>query len=463
LRLAVPSRRFAARSLVPAALIATVLVAGCEPTSMPLDQARKATIASAGGAKLTGATLERWLGTVKGKPDAAGTEALVSAWIDIALLANATGDGKRLDDSATVDAVIAPDAMRSVIAKFAAARAAAVPDPTDAKIDSVAKAGSVRVFQQIILLVPRGSDSVGAAKVTARAKALHLQVSQAPATFTAVVHSTSEDTAGRANDGYLPAVEYKDLAPELAPRIWTLKPGAVSGVAATAVGRHIFRRATPEESRAAIKIWLRNRRARQADSAYRDSVTEARTIAVSAGAVERVRGSAREPVPVPAGGALATWKGGELSPEAERAWTTMLAPAARMSLAAASDSVVRAYIRELSWREILGSIVAPGHTITPDARKVLGAQYRVALDSVIAPLTRYGAGQGPEQVATMLADSAVAGRLRLRPMPGALSAVLRSRYPVTVDTAALGALFQATMAAWRPSVAPDSTKRGGKP
>ncbi len=419
---------------------------------------------NAAGAKLTGTTIQRWMGTIKAKPDQAGTEALVSAWIDVALLATSMSAGTRLDDSATVDAVIEPDADRGAINKFAAARAAAMPDPTDAQIDSIGKLGMVRVFQQIMLVIPRTADSATIGRVTLRAKQLHQQAVDKPATFTALVREASEDTASRARDGYLPAGEYNDFAPQLAQRLWTVRPGEISLVTLSESGRHIFRRATLEESRPAVKTWLRNRRARAADSVFRDSLTNARNINVAPDAASRLRASLREPVLAPAGPPLATWKGGALTPASARVWMMMLNAIGRMSLYASSDSSVRAYVRELAWREILLADVAPTGGITPEARHVLGAEYRTALDSVRAPLLRVGTGLSPEQLATAAADSALAGRIRIHPLPGALSAVLRTRYPVTVDTAALNALVHAAIDAWQPPMSGDSTaKTSGKP
>jgi PPIC-type peptidyl-prolyl cis-trans isomerase-like protein len=440
-----------------AGLLSTLpLFAGCAGEPMPLEEARNTTVVEAGGAKLTGGSLEGWLMAAAQLPGDSAVGVLVSAWIDEALLATAMQRGPALDDSATVDAAILPDAIRGSIREFwgYTGRATA----SDAQVDSLIELDRVRVFQQLQLSVPAGSDSAALRRYAGRAADLQRRALQPGSDFRAMVREASEDSIGRAHDGFLPATTREQLPPPIARALWSLEPGGVSPALRSEAGFHIFRRATPNESREGLRTWLNPRLAQIAERRFTDSTLRASRVELAPDALARVRAIAREPVTASAGGPLASWTGGALLPATARGWVMMLSPVDRVALSDASDSATRVFINDLVRREVLFAAAVPGGGVTARARSALAPAYRVALDSVKSRLLLVGGTGSPDPASTAraLVDSVVGLKYHFRPLPGGLAGVLRARYPVAVDTAAIGVLLRASRSAWQKRHAADT-------
>ena len=435
------------------------LLTGCGGEPISLEQARSATVVEAAGAKLRGETVERWLIAATKPPSDAATSVLLSAWIDYALLATAMQRGPPLDDSVTVDAVILPDAIRGATLEFRLGRYAGRPPTTDAQVDSLAQLDRIRLHQQLQLLVPRGSDSAALRRIAGRAADLHRQASLPGADFTVLVRRASEDSIGRANDGFLPPATRAEIPAPIAATVWALQPGGVSPVLRSAAGFHIFRRASRDESREALRSWLKPQLAQRAERSFNDSVVRAQRVSLAPDAVVRVRAMAREPVTASSGAPLASWTGGDLPPARARDWIMMLSPVDRVALSDASDSATTVFLNDLVQREIFFALAVPGGGVTARARGVLAPPYRTALDSVKAILLAVGGTSraDPAGAATALVDSVVGLTRHFRPLPGGLSGVLRARYPVAVDTTVLGVLLRASRTAWRKRHAAAST------
>ena len=452
------TRRCLARSCT-GLLSAVLLVTGCGREPISLEQARSATVVEAAGAKLSGEAVERWLIAATKRPSAAATSVLLSAWIDYALLATAMQRGPPLDDSVTVDAVIQPDAIRGAILEFRLGRYAALPPATDAQVDSLVQLDRIRLHQQLQLLVPRGSDSAARRRIASRAAELHRRASLPGADFTALVREASEDSIGRANDGFLPPATRAEIPAAIAATVWSLQPGGVSPVLRSAAGFHIFRRASRDESREALRRWLKPQLALLAERSFTDSVVRAQQVGLAPDALARVRALAREPVTASGETPLASWAGGDLPPARARDAVMMLTPLERVTLSDASDSATTVFLNDLVLREILFALAVPAGGVTTRARAALAPAYRAALDSVKAVLTTLGGASSldPADAATALVDSVVGMARHFRPLPGGLAALLRSRYPVALDTTALGVLLRASRTSWQKRHAADST------
>lgn len=432
-------------------MTALVLLAGCVREPMSLEQARTGTVIDAAGARLSGKTLEGWLLSAAHPPSDSIAAPLVSGWIDGALLATALRDGLPLDDSATVDAAILPDATRGAILQFWHERQADQPPATDAQVDSLIDLDRVRVLQLLQLPVPQGSDSAATRRIAVRAAELRRQASLPGGDFSAMVRAASEDSIGRANDGFLPATTREQLPAPIAAAVWSLQPGGVSPVLRSVAAFYVFRRATRSESREGLRTWLKPELARIAQRKSTDSVLRARRVRLAQDALQRVRAMAREPVTAEAGAALASWTGGELAPITVRRWVMMLTPGERAALSDASDSTATNFVNNLVQWEVFFALAVPEGGVTARARRALTPAYRTALDSVKAVLLRNAGESGtePAVAATALVDSMVRLAPYFRPLPGGLAGVLRARYSVAVDTSALGVLLRASRTAWQ--------------
>lgn len=443
-----------------AATAAAVLLAlgGCAGGTMSTDQARTASVADFPGGSLKGATLERWLLKLPQAPSALTASQLLSSWINTALAVQAVRDKQPLDDSATTDAVIAPDADRGIAQQYFARRDSARPPVTDRQLDSLQDVDRTRVFQQIVVRIAQTADSATAAAAIERARSL-LKRARDGANFGALSVEASPDSITRATQGYLPAITREQLGrlPQAMQTIWTLRPGAISAMIPSPIGIHIMRRATRDEARPGLKRYLAPILAQRSDSLFIDSIARAHHIQLAPAVAVRVRALALEPVTVTDSSPLATWQGGALSPAQVRTATLMIDPANRVQMANASDSAISNYVRELATRFVLLSAIAPGPRPTAAARAALSPPYHVAVESLHATLGRIPTSLGAGEAATQIIDSVIAGHQKLPPLPGALSDVLRSTSKVRVDQTALASVLRVATDEWRLQHANDTT------
>jgi hypothetical protein len=400
-----------------------------------------AVVVSVGKAELKGETLARWLKESPTPPSVASAGLLISTWIDQAALATALSEGKTLDDSTTALEVIAPDAARGVLNNFWRARAKARPKVSDRSVDSLASRDEVRVFQHLFIDGSNAKDSVSRMAVIARMKAVVARLKKGES-FTALVKETSEDTATVRNNGFLPAVTKTDLPEGLQGTAWSLEPGEVSNMLPSRIGLHLLRRASAAEAREGLRAWLVPRFGLREDTRYVDSIAASKKLTFAKNAVDRTRAMAAEPMLVGDNAPIATWDGGSLSPAQLRVWIGMLGPVERISLSGTADSTAFMFVRETALRELLLGMVSPGGPNTAEARGALLPLYRSMLDSVLVNVKEFS-GKSPAEAATAVTDGLMKHERRYRPLPGALPVVLRTRYPVKVDTVALRAILNA--------------------
>ncbi|MEI2720673.1 MAG: peptidylprolyl isomerase [Gemmatimonadales bacterium] len=437
-----------------AVMAALVLAAACGKDAVPQD-ALDATVVQVGDAKVSGKALQQWLLKSPTPPTNSTAAILVGSWLDAALVQQSKLTGMSLNDSAVTDAAIGPDAARGMILEFWAGRANARPAPTDAQADSLGKSDNVRVLQHLFLAFPKGADSMAIVRVADRARAILERAKTED--FTKLVQEVSEDTATVKTNGFLPAVAREDLPPQIRAIAWGLGAGEVSRIIPSPIGLHIIRRAMLVESRQGLKRWLAPRFSRRADSTFVDSLSRAANIEIAGDARDRVRAMLSEPMRVAAGGPLATWQGGTLTPELAHDWIVMIPAAERATLAVASDAALTAFLREMSQRELILARAGASHQVAPKARGLLAPQYHAAVAEVLTEFDTRTAGVPAAQAPSVFVDSMVLGRSRYRPLPGALSGVLRAKFEVTVDTASISKVLKTTQTLWAELHANDTT------
>lgn len=456
------------RSMVRVSCFAVALasgVAACSGGAMSESQARAATVATVDGGALKGAALERWLLKDDSFPAPVLAQSMVTAWVNTAALLDNFRHGRALDDSATVDQVILPDAEHGMVVRFFRMRDSVRAPITDAQADSVAATDRVRVFQQLALTIPPHPDSATIASLRNRILALEKRAQQPGSDFTALVKEASQDSLSRAHGGYLPAVtqgEVNQMPPRLRV-IWQLSPGAVSAPLASATEVHLIRRANAAESRPMLKAWLGPVLAHRADSILADSVVHSHHLAITPGAGARIRGLAQEPLIVRDTAALATWEGGALSPVAARRELLMLDPRTREAIIDGSDSLVDNYLRTLASQRIMIAAVVHEPMPNAEARSRMAPEYRQVLAAMHAAFAKLPASLSPADAATMYIDSIVAGKARFIPLPGALASVARNGVKITVDTNVVAGVYRAAAPAWRMAHVNDTTHAAIKP
>ncbi len=444
--------RYVARSSRPLGAMVTALLvvvsASCSD-HMPIEEARQAAVAEVDGAVLTGADLERYMMLAPQAPSEEIAATVISTFIDAATLRSALLGGSDLLDSVTVAAAIEPDAIRGMLKEALDRRAAAMPVSTDGVVDSVARLGNARVFQHILFGVTPDADSATAFGTASTARSVLTALQTGNEDFTAAVRRHSSDTLTRSRNGYLPAATRSDFPDgNFGNVIWRLQPGEISSIILSGLGLHVFRRATVEESREGVREWLAPRLARTADSIWLDSLTSVRKVVLADKVAPRIRELAAEPIHEDADAPYASWDGGELSARAVRMWLSVVPAGERARLTVAPDSAVSLMLREFSQRELAYEVLVGGSRVSPRAWEQLAPQFRDAVGSMTeAYRSGLTAGSGSEAVNGFL-DNITLGRMPYRPMPGALSMVLRDRSEVSVDRRAMRAVILAAVTEW---------------
>jgi hypothetical protein len=442
-----------------------VILAGCGSGAASPAKVREATVATAAGGSLQGASLEKWLLLAPRRPDLALGVGLVETWTNSAQVIDAFRHGATLDDSATVDEAIRPDAIQGVAGQFIMGRNATLPPVTDAEADSLAELDRVRVFQQLVLRIPGKRDSAIDAALINRGLVL-VRRAQSGTPFTTLVKEASEDSISRAHEGFLPGISREDLSvlPQKVQAIWLLKPGDVSQMIAVAPRIFIFRRATRAESRPYLKAWLAPRFAQRADSLYLDSLTRAAHIVVAADARPRLRALAVAPVVVRDSAPMATWTGGVVTPGMARTALLRIPTEQRIALTGGSDSIVTSFLYNVAQQQVVARATSSAPMPTPEARAVLGPKYRHALGLIRTMLAPLPSSASASTAATIYLDSISrlhpGGGFRYYPMPGNLTEVLRNHGAVTMDSNAIGSVVRMAADEWQVAHANDTTAVG---
>ena len=442
------------RTSITVLLGLTALSVGCGGKS-GTDATNATVVVSVGKAELKGATLAGWLRDAPTPPTPVAAALLISTWIDQAALASSVAEGQSLSDSSIALQVIEPDAVRGVLNNFWRSRAATRPKVSDRSVDSLASRNEVRVFQHLFIDGTHATDSASRMAVVTKMKALMASL-KGGESFTSIVKRASDDTATVRNNGFLPAVAKTDLPEQLQAMAWSLEPGEVSAVVPSQIGLHMLRRATAAEAREGLRAWLVPRFGLREDTKFVDSVAAAKKLTIAKNAVERARAIAPEPMLVGDSTPIATWDGGSLSPAQLRTWIAMLGPVERVSLSGTADSTTFLFVRETAIRQMLLGIVAPSGANTAEARKALLPLYQTMLDTILVNFKGLE-GKSPAEEATAVTDGLMKRQLRYRPLPGALPAVLRSRFVIKVDTAAVNAILAAVGPEYAKLHANDST------
>lgn len=440
-------RQAAAVVPVVLALLSTACSGG-----MSVEEARRADVVAVNGVTLDGATLEQLLLATPAQlpPSSEAAAVYVSAFIDAALLRRAMVRGMPLADSTVVEQVIMPDAVRGQILSLLQQRESAMPVVTDEQADSLARLGSVRVFQHVLFRIANPDDSLAVDAALQRVEGVLRELREGTS-FADIARRVSEDTNTAAGGGYLPPLTRRELPQgRFADIAWGLQPGEVSQVVGSPAGVHLLRRASMGDARPGLKAWLAPRLARRADSVWADSLTRARNLALADDATARLREMALEPFSGGGDTPLATWEGGNLSADEVRSWIGAMPSVERAGLPVASDSAVRLLLRQLAEREVVWELASPdGRRVTPEAWEALAPQYRQILTAILEQYRdALTVGDSSAAVRGFVSDI-TAGRLPYRPLPGALGSVLRRDAVVTVNEDVIAAIVASASRQWQ--------------
>ena len=373
---------------------------------------------------------------------------VTGAWIDYTLLGQAVVSGRLPMDSASIAEAVWPEIAElkgthwhdSLMAQRAKLPASAA--------ESLYQGSDVRVLQHILIGVRPNTDSATQQAARKKAEATLVRL-KGGANFGQLAAQISEDPGSRADSGYLPPSPKGRFVPAFDSAGWLLAPGQTSGLVKTAFGFHIIKRPALGEVRGRLMDYLVGRAGAHLDSLYMDSLASTNHLEVASGAAAAMRAAVQAPEDSKnSKTALVRYKGGELTVHDFLRWVRALPPQYAMQLKGGNDSMMIRFARILTQNALLlREADSAGIRITPDEWDTLRLRYRTQLDTLRAEvglnspeLTDSATGIGERQQLASLKvdqyfDRLTQGKARLRPLPSALSTLLRQRFPYRVHDA----------------------------
>src|SRR5438034_209770 len=218
---------------------------------------------------------------------------VANVYLDYAVFATELGRGRDLHDSALVLATQWPVAAQLKWEHYHDQLIATRGKLTPAQADSAFQAGTVRLFQHILIRIPQSAVPMVEQQKEKEASAVLMQAAARRGfNFAQLARRYSEDPGSKSKGGYLPATPRGQFVPAFDSAAWTLPPGAMTAVVRTPFGFHIIRRPPLAEVRDSFRVDLENSRTAQLDSLYLDSLANQRPLKLEAGAPALVRQAA---------------------------------------------------------------------------------------------------------------------------------------------------------------------------
>src|SRR3989475_9942996 len=305
--------------------------------------------------------------------------------LDYAVFAAELGRGRDLHDSALVLASQWPAAAQLKWERYHDQLVATRGKLTPVQADSAFQAGTVRLFQHILIRIPQSAVPMVEQQKEKEASAVLMQAAAKRGCNCAqLARRYSEAPGSKSKGGYLPATPRGQFVPAFDSAAWTLPPGAMTAVVRTPFGFHIIRRPPLAEVRDSFRADLENSRSARLDSLYLDSLANQRQFKIVSGAPALVRQAVPQIVSARSDTrTLATYKGGTFQVKDLARWLLALDPYDVRGIATASDAQLNQFLKVLAQRELLLTEVdRAGVQLNPGDWRQLRAEH----DSAVARL-----------------------------------------------------------------------------
>lgn len=410
---------------------ALALVLACAACNPEVYSGRDDIAAEAGKATLSPAEVTAWISRVPRRPptkDDAGYTALT--WIDYTLLAGAASSGAPLLDSATAAQALMPELTLVPLRKWHDALVDRRPRVAAHVPDTLYADEGIRVFQEIFLQVKDPDDVRAITALRVNAESLLAQARKSP-DFAALARAHSQDAAAPGG-GWLAPGRRSAFPPEFERTAWRIPPGEIGGVLSRG-GFHVVRRPPLDEVRDRLRVYAESLATRRADSVYADSLVLARGLTLGANVASRLRAFFADPsVRTTDTAPLARWVDGELTLRETSGWIDMLPARAYLDLRGTSDVILERFTRDLAQQSLmLAEARKHGIDVAPSDWTALYQGYRNALKASLELLGADSSGTIPADQAAgrvkALLDRFTTDSTGYRPLPSALSSVLRAR------------------------------------
>jgi PPIC-type PPIASE domain len=453
-------------------VVLVFVVAGCSPLRDAFS-AHAEVAGTAAGQTLTVDHLAHLVGPAQRipiRPDV--LTGVANVYLDYAVFVTELGRGRDLHDSALVLAAQWPMAAQLKWERYHEQLIATRGKLTPAQADSAFQAGTVRLFQHILIRIPQSAVPMVEQQKKKQATAVLTQAAaQRGFNFAQLARRYSEDPGSKTKGGYLPATPRGQFVPAFDSAAWTLPPGAMTAVVRTPFGFHIIRRPPLAEVRDSFRVDLENSRAAQMDSLYLDSLAKQRQLKIQSGAPALVRQAVPQIATARGDGrTLATYKGGTFQVKDLARWLLALDPNDVRGISTASDAQLNQFLKVLAQREMLlvevdkaGVQLAPGDWRRLRAEHdsgvarlegLLGVSPQLLNDSAATPAARVQLAMA--HVDRYLDQAVTQNRAPFFPVPPFLASALRQGQPWSLNEAGIA---RATESAQAIRVA-DTTVRG---
>lgn len=452
---------------------ASLVLAGCGNLGDKLS-ARSDVAAQAGEHTLSAERVATILGQSGGGPTIQAAEFVSNIWLDYSVFAEAVAAKRLATDSATIARIMWPEIAQARVRLWhdsVMKRLAVV--PPDA-VDSVYRAGIVRLFQHIITIPPGPSaaDSTRAQQAIRQA----LARVRGGANFGAVAAEVSAD--GSKNDqGFLGVGPRGQFVPDFENAAWTLEPGQLSDVVRSQFGWHIIRRPTLAEARDRFENYVREQMMQRTDSVYLQQLADRAGLEVSTSAPSAMRSAVTDPGShARSNRTLVSLKGGDLTVGDFVKWISPFPLNTLMQIKNANDTVLLGYARNLAHTTLLlRQADSAGFELTPSQWQFVELKYtnsiqglRRELDLEVPELSDSSA-LSAEQRSKLAADKVEAyftklleGKAQMQMVLPQLAASLRAEKLGRVNQAGVSRALELASAQYRRDSAA-AAARGGPP
>lgn len=402
--------------------------------------------AEAAGQKLSAERLAEIMGQTKGvRITREAADFVANIWIDYSLLAQALVQGKNLSDSASVAETMWPQIATVKGDRWFDTVLTRRLKLSPNAVDSVYNGNELRLVQHILYTVPQtaGAPERDAARKKAEGA---LGRVRGGGDFGAIAMAESQDFQSARDSGFLPPAPRGSYVTAFDSAVWSLAPGATSGLVETPYGYHILRRPALAAVRERLRAFLESKETGQLDSLYRDSVGAARGLKLTSSGIALMRAALADPEPNRhSSKKIVDFKGGGFTVADFLRWVFALPPQFITQLRQATDDQLKEIATLFSQNTILlQQADSAGIGLTPLEWTGLQQQHRAELDSL-----RIALGLGSEitdssvsaseraKLAALRVDTyfndLVSGKAHVRKMPATLSAWLREHMPYKVN------------------------------
>lgn len=455
-----------------AAFSAALLFTGCDSLKDAFS-AHVDVVAKAADQELTITRLATLMGQSKAPLRKDVANAIVDAWVNYHLIAEAAVNNDSLKDNATID-----KAMWAVIANVKAKKwydqvSKTWKSPDSAAAEAAYNNGTMLAASHILLLT-QDTSAAGKAKVKAKIDALRAQVNSS--NFAEMAKRNSQDPGSAMNGGSLGVFARGAMVKEFDQAAAALKPGEISPVIQTPFGYHIIRRPTFAEVKAQFVQAMMQGGAQAAESTYLAGLEKNAKVEAKAGTAATIRAVVENP-----NGhrddktVLATSSLGKFTATDLARWMETFPPQAQVAerVKTAPDSMLPLFVKNFIRNELVLHS-ADSAKLGPDAAQ-LAEIHKLFLTTITNAWTALNVDpKALETAAKSKSDRAKLAAQRIEDYIGKLlkqeaqyvdvtqpvQNVLRDKYDYTIKPEALDKVL---LEAAKIRLATDSTTKSGQP